>query len=124
MDSLLNFPNQHFALGANSTHNIDRIPPPPSDYIPPPMDTNQTSSIETFGEDLFNNCNWGCVVYLVASLGLFVAHFWLMIGPLHNWAKANFSLISLTIWSIFSFSISLLYLIKSHAWFLGPRWLR
>ena len=61
---------------------------------------------------------------MAISSGLATGHFWMMIGPLHNWAEANLLLLSLTLWSFFSFAISIMYIAKVTAWFRLPKWVR
>ena len=70
------------------------------------------------------HCNAGCWIYVIVSVLLIGVHFWMMIGPLHRWAEANFSLLFLTIYSLSSFALSMMYILKVPAFFLMPRWIR
>jgi len=106
-------PSQQFALGANYSDVFD-----PIDHV----DFAELDREMTF--NFLDQCKWGCWVYLIISGIFVVGHLYMMLGPLHAWAEANFSLLSLTLWSFFSLAISLLYVMKVQAWFMLDRWVR
>ena len=73
---------------------------------------------------IMSTCGAWCWIYIVLSSFLAGFHVWMMIGPLHAWAKGNFSLISLSVWSLGSFALSMMYVLKVKSFFLMPRWIR
>ena len=109
-------PNHLYFLQA--APNIDEGMPVPLN------ETTLTDVLPDIPGAIMSTCGAWCWIYIVLS-SLFVGfHFWMMIGPLHGWAKGNFSLISLTVWSLGSFALSMMYVLKVKKFFLMPRWVR
>ena len=116
MDSLLFSPGQHFSLGKAIEFDED-IP------MPSANDTDIDLIYDT-SEVMLMHCNTWCWIYIIFGGLLSGFHLWMMIGPLHRWAEANFSLLLLTVFSLGSFALSLMYIMKVPGFFLMPKWVR
>jgi len=116
MNSLLFSPGQPFLLGAS-------IEPDKDMPMPPGNDTDIDLIYDT-AEEMLMHCNTWCWIYIIFGGLLTGFHLWMMIGPLHRWAEANFSLLLLTIWSLGSFALSLMYIMKVPGFFMMPKWVR
>merc|ERR1712166_702507 len=64
------------------------------------------------------------IPYIIALLGAFGFHLYMMIGPLHFWGQGNLYYISTTVFLVSQAAVSLALLFENYIYVFLPHWIR